>query len=145
MVAGIYSRTRIVRMLEVRRKLHTSVDHTPATPVWLFASEHSATSLHTWELHSARFAKLNTLCEKVVISPIFCQVIKTAKERFLALRGLHRQIQAESGSDGTLAKEFPSVAPLHPSHNHSIAMNKLLNKVLLRETPQRPQPFDSDR
>ena len=80
MVAGIYSRTRIIRMLEVRRKLRSSVDHIPATPVWLFASEHSATSLHTWELHSARFAKLNTCGKKVTISRLFYQVFGSIKE-----------------------------------------------------------------
>ena len=82
MVAGINSRTRIVRMLEVRRKLHTSVDHVPATPVWLFASEHSASSLHTWELHSARFAKLNTISKKVVIPRFFVKVFTPEKSLF---------------------------------------------------------------
>jgi hypothetical protein len=45
---------------QIRRKLRFSVDHIPATPVWLFASEHSAALLHTCKVDSARFAKLNT-------------------------------------------------------------------------------------
>ncbi|HBV61858.1 MAG TPA: hypothetical protein DEF45_02440 [Rhodopirellula sp.] len=124
-------------MLEVRRKLHTSVDHTPATPVWLFASEHSASSLHTWELHSARFAKLNTLSKKVVILRFFCQGISASKELLVALKGRCCQIQAELGSDGTWAKEFPWEDPIHPTHTDWVAMSR----VQLRET----HPEDSDR